>query len=105
VAFFVDGQQIQDVTVHYVGLDCGGGTGTADANFSIAQGPIAADGSFSATSTQTTSTETITYTLVGHFHGLDTSGNTRAAGQLIETIAQTNGTTCTSHNLSWSAIS
>ncbi len=106
VAFYVSagGQQVQDVTAR-VGLACSNGTTYADANFNIPQASISASGSFTGTSTQSTSTETIVYTFTGHFHGLDTSGNTRAAGQLTETITFATGTsyTCTSHNLSWSA--
>jgi hypothetical protein len=109
VAFYVatNGLEVQDVTVGDVALVCSNGTSAVDRNFSIAQAPIASDGSFTGTSTQTTATETIAYTLAGHFHGLDTSGNTRAAGELTETISFTTGTsyTCTSQNLSWSAIS
>jgi hypothetical protein len=107
VAFHVSGDssQVQDITVSDVGLSCSNGSGTSDANFTIAAAPITSGVAFTATSTQTTATETITYTFTGHFHGLNTSGNTRAAGQLAETISFTTGTTytCTSNNLSWSA--
>ncbi len=108
VGFYVsgNGQQIQDVTVSDVGMSCSNGGGMSDLSFSIAQTPIT-NGAFTAATTQTTSTETITYTFTGHFHGLDTSGNTRVAGQLSETIALNSGTpyTCTSHTLSWSGLS
>jgi hypothetical protein len=107
VAFYVSGDssQVQDITVSDVGLTCSNGTSTGDENFTIAAAPITSGVAFTATSTQTEATETITYTFTGHFHGLNTSGNTRAAGQLSETISFTTGTsyTCTSSNLSWSA--
>ena len=107
VAFYVSGDssQVQDITVSQVVLACSNGTNTLDNNFTIASAPITSGDAFTATSTQTTATKTITYTFTGHFHGLNTSGNTRAAGQVTETISFTSGTayTCTSYNLSWSA--
>jgi hypothetical protein len=107
VAFYVSGdsQQIQDVTVSRVNLSCSNGSSTYDDNFTIPSAAINSETTFSGSSSQSTATETITYTFNGHFHGLNTSGNQRAAGQVSEVIAYTSGGgfTCTSNNLSWTA--
>jgi hypothetical protein len=107
VSFYVSGnrKQVQDISVNQVGLSCSNGASQPDGNFSIASAPITSDTTFTATSTQALTNETITYTLTGHFHGLDTSGNQRAAGQLTEVIKYKTGTsyTCTSDQVYWSA--
>ncbi len=113
VAFDVstDRHHVQDVTVSPVDLSCSDGSSTSDSNFSIPQATIASNGSFTATSTQNGmfagSPATITYTFTGHFHGLDTSGRQRAAGQLRENVMDTGGSsvTCTSNNLPWTTTS
>ena len=102
-----DSQQVQNIAVNEVGLSCSNGTSAGDAHFSIPSATITSDTGFTGTSVVTDPTETITYTFTGHFHGLNTSGNQRAAGQLSEVIQTTTGTsvTCTSNNLNWTATS
>src|SRR5581483_1329882 len=103
------GTQLQDITIQAASLGCTPGGGYVDQSFSIAAITIAANGSFSATATQTGvingAPATITYTFSGHFHGTNSSGVERAAGQVRDDITYNNGTvySCTSDNLSWSA--
>jgi len=92
-----------------VSLGCTPGGGYVDQSFSIAAITIASNGSFSATATQTGvingAPATITYTFSGHFHGTNSSGVERAAGQVRDDITYNNGTahSCTSNDQSWSA--
>jgi Divergent InlB B-repeat domain len=71
--------------------------------------PIAADGSFSGTATQTgvidSATAQFSYTFSGHFHGTNTSGAERVAGQLREDVTFNDGTafSCTTNVQTWSA--
>jgi hypothetical protein len=75
----------------------------------IADIAIAADGSFSATTTQQgilfNVPATFTYTFSGHFHGANASGVARIAGTFKQVITYDNGTarTCTTNEQSWSA--
>jgi hypothetical protein len=112
LAFYVstDRRHLQDATVSDVNLTCSSGSTPGDTGFSIPQLMIAPSGSFSGSSTQrgffSGSPATITYKVAGHFHGLDTSGQQIAAGQLRENVKYTSGgatVTCTSNNVSWNA--
>jgi hypothetical protein len=102
-----DSEQVQNISVGDVGMSCSNGSNQIDAHFSIPSATITSGTSFTGSSVVTDPTETITYTFTGHFHGLNTSGNQRAAGQLSEVIQTTTGTsvTCTSNNLNWTATS
>jgi hypothetical protein len=103
------GTQLQDITIQAVGLGCTPGGSYDDQSFSIPAIAIAANGSFTTTTTETGvingAAATITYTFSGHFHGTNSSGVERAAGQVRDAITYNNGTaySCTSNNLSWSA--
>jgi hypothetical protein len=79
-----------------------------DNSFDIASIPINADGSFSATVTQTGleggAPVHFTYTFSGHFHGRNASNEERIAGMFREDISYDGtSTTCTSGNQFWSA--
>ena len=69
--------------------------------------PIAANGSFSATTTQDGvlygKIAHFTYTFSGHFHGTTASGVERAAGSFREDITFDDGRSCTSNQQAWSA--
>jgi hypothetical protein len=71
--------------------------------------PIAADGSFSGTGSQSGvlfgATAQFTYTFAGHFHGTTTAGVERIAGHLREDITFNDGTaySCTTNIRTWSA--
>jgi hypothetical protein len=108
-SFYVsnDGTHLQDVTVPtYLGC---APTKTFYDHIGIATIPLAADGSFSATTTQYGvlfgTAATFTYTFSGHVHGTDTSGTVRFAGTFRESIAYDDGVThaCTTDNQSWHA--
>ena len=93
-----DGTQIQDVSVsssYYNVLSCAPGTTLNDASFSIPDIAIASDGSFTGTATQTGvengAVATFTYTFTGHFHGLNSSGAERVAGQIREDATYNDG--------------
>jgi hypothetical protein len=75
----------------------------------IADIPIAADGSFSATKTQNGVfagvPATFTYTFSGHFHGANSSGVARVAGTYKQVITYDDSVarTCTTDDDPWSA--
>jgi lipoprotein signal peptidase len=102
-----DSTQLEDVTVRTV-LVCTPSM-TLDDRLQFASIPIAADGSFSATASQSGmesgSAAQFTYTFAGHFHGTASNGSERVAGQLREDITFNNGTafSCTSNIQTWSA--
>ncbi len=81
---------------------------TAD-HLDIASVPLAANGSFSATTTQQGVFEgvpaTFTYTFQGNFHGVNPSGAARAGGMFRESVTFTNSKAndCTSNDQSWTA--
>jgi hypothetical protein len=108
LTFFVssDRTRIQDVANSGATLDCLGSGGVLD-HLSIADVPVAANGSFSSTTVQTGilngQSATFTYVFRGNFHGLSPAGVPRAAGTWRETIALGNGTTCMSDDQNWSA--
>ena len=109
-SFYVsnDGTHLQDVVVPaYLGC-------TPSKNFydhiGIATIPLAADGSFSATTTQHGvlfgTPATFTYTFSGHVHGTDDAGTVRFAGTFRESIAYDDGIphACTTDNQAWHAL-
>jgi hypothetical protein len=77
------------------------GTTFNDTSFSIPDIAITADGTFSGSAMQNGikngAPATFTYTVSGHFHGLDSSGHERAAGQIREDVTYHDDTahTCT----------
>src|SRR5262249_47204734 len=96
---------VQDVSLESGFSDpvtCTPGTTFNDTSLAIPKIAIAADGSFSGTATQTGvengALATFTYTISGHFHGLNSSGAQRLAGQIREDVTYNDGTdhTCTS---------
>jgi len=109
VSLFVsaDSTQLQDVKVP-TALGCTPSKSLVD-QLQFASIPIAGDGSFSGTGSQTGvlegATAQFTYTFVGHFHGTTTAGVERVAGQLREEITFNNGTaySCTTNIRTWSA--
>ena len=77
--------------------------------FAVSSIPIESNGSFSynasTSGTYDSSAATFMLTFQGHFHGLDSSGNQRVAGQYTATVTYGSGTTysCTSDLQSWKA--
>jgi hypothetical protein len=102
-----DSTQLQDVKVP-TQLGCTPSK-TFNDQLQFASIPIAADGSFSATATQTGvlfgATAQFTYTFAGHFHGTTTAGVERVAGHFREDITFNDGTaySCTTNIRTWSA--
>jgi hypothetical protein len=102
-----DGTQLQDVTVD-TSLGCMPSKTLGD-QLQVSSIPLAADGSFSSSTTQQGvlggGPMTITYTFSGHVHGLSSSGVGRLAGLLREDLVYGDGSTytCTSNNRSWYA--
>jgi hypothetical protein len=109
-SFYVsnDGTRLQDVTVPTY-LGCAPTKSFYD-HIGIATIPLAADGSFSATTTQLGvlfgATATFTYTFSGHVHGTDDAGTVRFAGTFRESIAYDDGIAhdCTTDNQAWHAL-
>ena len=103
-----DSSQIQDVVVN-VAPTCTPSFSYGETEVEFASIPIAADGSFSGSSTVDGVVDNApaqsTYTFVGHFHGTNTSGTERVAGQVRDDITFSNGTSfsCTTNLTSWSA--
>ncbi len=103
-----DSTQIQNVQSS-VNITCSPSFSFGGGEVLIPSIAIAADGSFSGSSTGAGTIDsvpaTFTYTFVGHFHGTNSSGSERVAGQLREDVTFTNGTSfsCTSNLQSWSA--
>ncbi len=112
ITFYVSGNQtqLQDISIPVVTLDCAGTTFDPDAPVVLDSVALAAGGSFSSTSTQTgvigsdNYPTTFTITFQGHFHGVNSSGDERAAGSVLETATYSDGSTvsCTSNKQSWS---
>ena len=106
-----DSSQIEDVVVP-TGIQCAPSE-SFDDRLQFASIAINADGSFTGTATQTgvlsgataQFTDTLAYTLAGHFHGTTASGVERVGGQLREDISFNNGTafSCTTNIVTWSA--
>jgi hypothetical protein len=110
VSFYVPtgGAHLLDVHLPIIPLGCTPGGSTGD-HLQIADIPIAADGSFTATTTQdgvvAGSTAHFKYTFSGHYHGTTSAGVPRLAGQYREDITYNNGTaySCTSNDQTWTA--
>jgi hypothetical protein len=107
-----DSTQLQDITLQALALSCTPSTPSPNPSpnesFYIASIPINADGSFSATVTQTglegSAPVHMTYTFSGHFHGQNTANSERVAGVVRETLTYDgSSTSCTSNNQYWSA--
>jgi hypothetical protein len=102
-----DATQLQNVSVANVYLECTP-SGSVRNAITIGTVPVAADGSFNTTTTQSgvinSSPATLTYTFSGHVHGPSSSGVARLAGTFREDITYGTGTTttCTSDQQSWS---
>jgi hypothetical protein len=111
ITFYVSANQasLQDISIPTVYLKCAPGGASVTEPFGIATIPLASNGSFTATTTQSGVyagyPATFTYTFRGNFHGVAPSGAARAAGTFKETLTYTNGTayTCTSNTQSWTA--
>ena len=111
ITFYVSSSQtsLQDISIPTVYLDCAPGNASASQPFGIASVPLASNGSFNTTTTQTGVYNgfpaKFTYTFRGNFHGVDPSGAARAAGTFQETMTFTDTTkrTCTSNLQSWTA--
>jgi hypothetical protein len=109
LSFYVsaDHAHLQDVGVSLVGLGCTPGK-TFDDQLAIPDIAIAADGAFSATTTEDGvlfgAPAHFSYTFSGHFHGPNTAGVARAAGTFREHITYDDGTAfdCTSNTQTWS---
>src|SRR5262249_37384080 len=97
-----DGTQVQDVTLANTTLSCSLG-GTLGDHIASGEATIAANGSFSATATQTGivghSAAKFTYTVSGQFSG------TNVAGSVREDVTYSNGIaySCTTGTQTWSA--
>lgn len=97
-----DGASLQDVELPGLSLPCAPGGSLVD-HIDVSQIALAADGSFTSSTTQTGTlqhtTAHYTYTLTGQ------ASATTIGGTLREDITYDNGTafTCTSNTLSWSA--
>ena len=109
--FDVSGSQtdLQDITVDPLYLTCSPGDATPGFHVSINSVALASNGSFSSTTTQdgdyNGNPANFTIDFQGNFHGLNSSGLTRAAGSITETMTYSDsGTsyTCTSNQVSWS---
>src|ERR1700733_14990839 len=111
ITFYVSANQasLQDISIPTVYLKCAPGGASVTKPFGIATIPLASNGSFTATTTQSGVyagyPATFTYTFRGNFHGVAPSGAARAAGTFKETLTYANGTayTCTSNTQSWTA--
>jgi hypothetical protein len=103
-----DATQLQNVTVG-TGLTCSPTFNFGGSQVTFASIPIGTDGSFSDQTTVAGTVDNVpaqfTYTFAGHFHGTNTSGDERSAGQVREDVTFNNGTahTCTSDLVTWSA--
>ena len=99
--------QLQDIA-GYISMPCTGG-GSVGAAFTMAAVPLAANGSFSKTTTQRTvyagSPATYTYTFSGTLHRRPRTAQPAAAGGFRETLVYTDSTTrsCTSNLMPWTA--
>jgi hypothetical protein len=102
-----DQKSLQDVTVA-TALGCTPSRAAQGDRFVLSDVPLAADGSFDTTATQTGTwagaSATFTYELKGHVHSVDSAGVERIAGTLRETLAFNDGTafTCTTNDQYWS---
>src|SRR5207302_732908 len=95
VSFYVssDHSSVQNVSIPTVGLSCSPGGATPSDQLAFASVAIAADGSISATKSQSGVfagfPAKFTYSFQGNFHGAGSSGAPRAAGSFRETVTYT----------------
>jgi hypothetical protein len=109
--FYVASSQtaLQDVAFPDILLNCTPGNGALLFPMALDTVPVRSDGSFDATVTQAGDyagfNAVFTIKFQGHFHGLDSTGDWRAAGSLTETMSYTNGSsyTCMANQESWYA--
>jgi hypothetical protein len=110
LTFYVsaNGGSLQDVSVPVVDVSCLPASNSDD-KIQIGSIPVNADGSFSSTTQQTGvwagHPATFTYLFQGHVHGVNAAGNARLAGQLRESVSDTDtpARDCTSNDQSWLA--
>jgi hypothetical protein len=98
--------EMQNLLISLVFLGCnpGGGTSTS---IKISSLNLASDGSFSTEYQQTSGSATFTIRFQGHFHGVNSTGASRAAGSYRVTGTFThNGRVynCSSNKQSWDAV-
>jgi hypothetical protein len=105
-----DGAELQNVSVSTALACTPSFSGATADHVQFASIPVGSDGSFSSGQVTQTGTfdgqpATFTYTFSGDFHGTDSSGVSRAAGQLREDVTFSNGTSysCTTNPQSWAA--
>ena len=101
---------LQDVSFPAVDLTCSPGDGVPSVPVVLDSVPLAANGSFTTSQTQAGDYNgfpaTFKTAFAGNFHGLNSSGLARAAGDLTETMTYTAGGTnysCTSNQLAFAA--
>ena len=99
-----DGTQLQDVTVPTL-LACTPTYNSGGDHVQFASIAIGSDGSFNSGTVTETGTfdnepATFTYTFSGNFHGTNSSGDERAAGELRENITFNNGNQILVHDQS-----
>jgi hypothetical protein len=100
---------LQNISIPYGYMTCTPGGANINEPFTIVAAAIKADGSFSASVTQSgvyaNQPATYTYTFRGNFHSVGPSGAERAAGTFRETLTYDGSaaTTCTSNNQLWTA--
>ena len=102
--------ELQNVAFPAITLTCSPGDATPAFPVVLDSVPLASDGSFTTSQTQTGDYDgfpaTFKIAFAGNFHGLNASGAARAAGDLTETMTYTAGGTnysCTSNNLAIAA--
>jgi hypothetical protein len=111
ITFYVSSSRtsLQDIYIPTVYMTCAPGGTEPGEPFAITSAPLKADGSFTATTTQTGVyagyPAKFTYTFRGNFHGAGPSGAARAAGTFQETMTYTDSAarTCTSNTQLWTA--
>jgi hypothetical protein len=109
IEFFVSPTgNLQDVQIEETALACSPAKTLFD-HFEMAEVAVLADGSFSATGSQTEVIEgvsaNVTYTLSGHVHGAGSDGRPRISGSVREDLTFDNGTSysCTTGSHFWNA--
>ena len=108
LSFTVSGSHAVNVGA-ILGLFCLGGTGQVNQTFTLADVPIAADGSLAADASTTGTLSgypaTFRYVLVGHTHGTTLAGKARLSGTLHADVTYDDGAVehCTTNTQPWSA--
>jgi hypothetical protein len=112
LTFDVSGSDIDSVDFNLIGVNCNPGDGGVGTSVQLTSLPVSPDGSFSTSSSfdQDLNGTNVTYQFAfqGHFHGVDSSGASRAAGSYLLTGTYTrNGTSydCSSSEGWWYAAS